>query len=45
MHGWKALSEPEVLVVNFQSEIYDPKDEIKIAWDTVLSEIWEPLNG
>lgn len=45
MHGWKALTEPEVLVVNFQSHVYDAKDEFKFAWDTVLSEVWEPRNG
>jgi dTDP-4-dehydrorhamnose 3,5-epimerase len=45
MHGWKALTEPEVLVVNFQSHVYDAKDEFKFAWDTVLPEVWEPKNG
>lgn len=45
MHGWKALTRPEVLVVNFQSEIYDPADEFKFTWDCVLPEIWEPING
>jgi len=45
LHGWKALTAPEVLVVNFQSHVYDVKDEFKFPWDTVLSEIWEPLNG
>ena len=45
MHGWKALTEPEVLVVNFQSHVYDVKDEFKFAWDTVLTVVWEPKNG
>ena len=45
MHGWKALTEPEVLVVNFQSHVYDVKDEFKFAWDAVLTEVWEPKNG
>jgi len=45
MHGWKALSQPEVLVVNFQTEVYDPVDEFKFTWNCVLPEIWEPLNG
>lgn len=45
MHGWKALTQPEVIVVNFQSEVYDPADEYKFAWNCVLEDIWEPLNG
>ncbi len=45
MHGWKALSNPEVIVVNFQSEVYDASDEIKYNWDCVLKDIWEPING
>ncbi|MEO5617922.1 MAG: dTDP-4-dehydrorhamnose 3,5-epimerase family protein [Candidatus Eisenbacteria bacterium] len=45
MHGWKALTEPEVLVVNFQSHIYDVKDEFKFPWDAVVAEVWEPKNG
>jgi len=45
MHGWKALSQPEVIVVNFQSEIYDAQDEFKFTWDCVIPEIWEPKNG
>lgn len=45
MHGWKALAEPETLVVNFQSEVYDPADEFKFPWDCVLKEIWQPVNG
>lgn len=45
MHGWKALSIPEVIVVNYQSEIYDAEDEYKFPWNSVLEEIWEPLNG
>jgi len=45
LHGWKALTPPEVLVVNFQSHVYDAKDEFKFAWDCVLPEVWEPKNG
>ncbi|MBK9156419.1 MAG: dTDP-4-dehydrorhamnose 3,5-epimerase family protein [Chloracidobacterium sp.] len=45
LHGWKALTMPEVLVVNFQSEIYDPGDEFKFPWDCVLQETWQPRNG
>jgi dTDP-4-dehydrorhamnose 3,5-epimerase len=45
MHGWKALSFPEVIVVNFQSEVYDEADEYKYSWNCVLEEIWEPING
>lgn len=45
MHGWKALSEPEVLVVNCQSHVYDAADEFKFPWDCVLAEVWEPKNG
>jgi dTDP-4-dehydrorhamnose 3,5-epimerase len=45
MHGWKALSAPEVLVVNAQSHVYDPADEFKLPWDCVLSDVWEPKNG
>lgn len=45
MHGWKALTAPEVIVVNLQSHVYDPSDEIKLPWDCILEEIWEPLNG
>ncbi len=45
LHGWKALSAPEVLVVNFQSHVYDVRDEFKFPWDCVLSQVWEPLNG
>lgn len=45
MHGWKALSAPEVLVVNFQTHVYDPADEFKFGWDCVLAEVWEPKNG
>jgi dTDP-4-dehydrorhamnose 3,5-epimerase len=45
LHGWKALTAPEVLVVNFQSHVYDVADEYKFPWDCVLSEVWEPLNG
>ena len=45
MHGWKALSRPEVLVVNCQSHVYDAADEFKLPWDCVLATVWEPLNG
>ena len=45
LHGWKALSAPEVLVVNFQSHVYDAADEFKFPWDCVLAHVWEPLNG
>lgn len=45
MHGWKALSRPEVIVVNFQSHVFDPKDEFKFTWNCVLEEVWEPKNG
>lgn len=45
MHGWKALSEPEVLVVNCQSHVYDAADEFKFPWDCVLADVWEPKNG
>lgn len=45
MHGWKALSMPEVLVINLQSHVYTPDDEWKLPWDCVLSDIWEPRNG
>jgi dTDP-4-dehydrorhamnose 3,5-epimerase len=45
MHGWKALTPPEVIVVNLQSHIYDAADEFKFPWDCVLAEVWEPRNG
>jgi dTDP-4-dehydrorhamnose 3,5-epimerase len=45
MHGWKALSQPEVIVYNFQSHVYDSGDEFKFAWDCVLPEVWQPKNG
>ncbi len=45
MHGWKALSAPEVIVVNLQSHIYDAADEFKFPWDCVLEDVWEPKNG
>jgi len=45
MHGWKALSSPEVIVVNFQSHVYDANDEYKFPWNCVLESIWEPKNG
>jgi dTDP-4-dehydrorhamnose 3,5-epimerase len=45
MHGWKALSQPETIVVNLQSHPYDPADELKFPWDSVLSAVWEPKFG
>jgi dTDP-4-dehydrorhamnose 3,5-epimerase len=45
MHGWKSLAEPETLVVNLQSHVYDPADEFKFTWNCVLPEIWQPVNG
>ena len=45
IHGWKALSAPEVIVVNLQSHIYDAADEFKFPWDCVLEDVWEPKNG
>jgi len=45
MHGWKALTQPEVIVVNLQSHVYDSADEFKFAWDCVLEQVWEPKNG
>jgi dTDP-4-dehydrorhamnose 3,5-epimerase len=45
MHGWKALSAPEVIVVNLQSHVYDAADEFKFPWNCVLEEVWEPKNG
>ncbi|MBK9944522.1 MAG: dTDP-4-dehydrorhamnose 3,5-epimerase family protein [Kouleothrix sp.] len=45
MHGWKALSQPEVIVVNLQSHVYDAADEFKFPWNCVLEEVWEPRNG
>ena len=45
MHGWKALSMPEVLVVNLQSHVYTPDDEWKFPWNCVLEEVWQPRNG
>jgi len=45
IHGWKALSSPEVLVVNFQSHTYDPQDEFKFPWDCIVKDIWEPKNA
>lgn len=45
MHGWKALTAPEVIVVNCQSHVYDVNDELKFPWDCALVDIWEPKNG
>ena len=39
------LSEPEVLVVNLQTEVYDPKDEFKYRWDCIAPTLWQPQNG
>lgn len=45
LHGWKALSRPEVIVFNFATEVYDPKDEYRFPWNCILKNIWEPKNG
>ncbi len=45
LHGWKALTPPEVIVVNFQSHVYDAKDELKFPWNCILENFWEPNNG
>ncbi len=45
LHGWKALTPPEVIVVNLQSHIYAPEDEFKFPWDCIIPEIWQPQNG
>jgi dTDP-4-dehydrorhamnose 3,5-epimerase len=45
LHGWKALGNVESIVVNFQSHVFDPKDEYKFKWNCVLPEIWGPHNG
>lgn len=45
MHGWRALSRPEVIVVSFQTHVYDANDEFRFPWDCVLEEVWEPKNG
>lgn len=45
MHGWKALSGPEIVVLNLQTHVYDPADEFKFPWDCVLEEVWQPRNG
>lgn len=45
MHGWKALTAPEVLVVNFQTHVYDAADEFKFDWNVVLEDVWQPKNG
>jgi dTDP-4-dehydrorhamnose 3,5-epimerase len=45
LHGWKALSSPEVVVFNFATKVYDPKDEYRFPWDCILKDIWEPING
>ncbi len=45
LHGWKALSPPEAVVINFATEPYDPGDEYRFPWDCILRDIWEPKNG
>ena len=45
LHGWKALSFPDVSVINFQSHMYDVSDEYKFIWNCILENIWEPRNG
>lgn len=45
IHGWKALSGPEVIVTNLQTHVYDPSDEYKFDWNCVLQDIWQPKNG
>ena len=45
MHGWKALSRPEIIVTNLQTHVYDAADEFKLRWDCVLESVWEPQNG
>lgn len=45
MHGWKALSAPEIVVLNLQTHVYDPADEFKFPWNCVLEDVWQPKNG
>ena len=45
LHGWKALSQPETIVVNLQSHPYDSADEFKVEWNCVLENVWEPKFG
>lgn len=45
LHGWKALSQPEVMVTNFQNDVYVPDDEYKFKWNCILEDVWEPKNG
>lgn len=45
MHGWKALSQPEVIVTNLQTHVYDAADEFKFRWNCVLEDVWQPQNG
>jgi len=45
MHGWKALSHPEIIVLNLQSHAYSAEDEYKFPWNCVLEHVWEPHNG
>jgi dTDP-4-dehydrorhamnose 3,5-epimerase len=43
LHGWKALSVPEALVLNMQTDVYDPNDELRMPWDSILQDVWEPV--
>src|SRR3989442_1891195 len=45
IHGWKALTPPEAIVVNFQTHVYDPADEFKFPSDCVLTAGWELANA
>lgn len=45
LHGWKALTQPGVIVTNLQSHVYSPDDEFKFPWDCVIPEVWQPRNG
>jgi dTDP-4-dehydrorhamnose 3,5-epimerase len=45
LHGWKCLSDPEVIVTNLQSHVYSPADEYKFPWNCVLEDVWQPKNG
>ena len=45
LHGWKALSGPEVQVFNLQSHVYDGDDEFKFPWDSLPPDLWQPQNG
>jgi len=45
VHGWKVLSQDSVSILNFQTHLYDSKDELKFPWDCMLSDVWGPKNG